>query len=238
MPMRPTSPAPIPSRATAPICAGSGPNSKRSTRASRPTDQYRALLETSAYLRHLTRWLLAHRPRIRRSGAGRSRACSRCCANWRRSRPRHSRDWIVRAISSAAPATAGMGLPPRLAESLAALEPLQVAPDLVQLMRSAGAERARGSARALRTRRAARPRLAARRHRPAAGQRRLGQRGALPPAERLPGGAPALDRRGARTGAARPSRGAGAGAHAALERWSRCCATCGHWPRRIWRRSP
>ena len=102
------------------------------------TDQYRALLESSAYLRHLTRWLLAHRreygevgksvarlqPLLRQlaqvtptvlEGLDRSRYLERCASY------------------------AGMGLPQRLAESLAALEPLQVAPDLVQLMRSAGA---------------------------------------------------------------------------------------------------
>jgi glutamate dehydrogenase len=101
-------------------------------------DQYRALLETSAYLRHLTRWLLAHRrdypevgasvaqlqPLLRElsqvtpaalEGLDRSRYLERCAAY------------------------GTMGLPARLAENLAALEPLQVAPDLVELMRSSRA---------------------------------------------------------------------------------------------------
>jgi glutamate dehydrogenase len=101
-------------------------------------DQYRALLETSGYLRHLTRWLLAHRREYGEVGKAVSRL-----------QP------LLRELAQVTPATlegldrsrylersrgyGAMGLPARLAESLAALEPLQVALDLVQLMRSTGA---------------------------------------------------------------------------------------------------
>jgi len=101
-------------------------------------DQYRALLETSSYVRHLTRWLLAHRREYGEVGKA-----------VRRLQP------LLRELSQVTPAAlegldrsrylercssyTGMGLPPRLAENLAALEPLQVALDLVQLMRSRAA---------------------------------------------------------------------------------------------------
>ncbi len=104
----------------------------------RAEDQYQALLETSAYLGHLTRWLLVHRrdygevgtavarlqPLLRElsqvtptalEGLDRSRYLERCAAY--RSR----------------------GLPQRLAEDVAALEPLHVALDLVELMRESRA---------------------------------------------------------------------------------------------------
>jgi glutamate dehydrogenase len=112
----------------------------------RAADQYRALLETSTYLRHLTRWLLAHRREYPEVGA-----------SVRRLQP------LLRELSQVTPsvlegmdrsrylerctAFGGMGLPQRLAESLAALEPLQVAPDLVQLMHTSRAS-ARAVARA------------------------------------------------------------------------------------------
>ena len=101
-------------------------------------DQYRASLETSAYLRHLTRWLLAHRREYGEVGKSVARL-----------QP------LLRELAQVTPAAlegldrsrylercavyAGMGLPQRLAESLAALEPLQVGLDLVQLMCSSGA---------------------------------------------------------------------------------------------------
>ena len=101
-------------------------------------DQYRALLETSGYLRHLTRWLLAHRRDYAQVGAAVARL-----------QP------VLRELTQVTPAAldgldrsrylgrcagySAMGLPVRLAESLAALEPLQVAPDLVELMRESGA---------------------------------------------------------------------------------------------------
>jgi glutamate dehydrogenase len=109
-------------------------------------DQYRALLETSGYLRHLTRWLLAHRRDYGEVGAAVARL-----------QP------LLRQLAQVAPAALegldrsrylersaayrSMGLPLRLAENLAALEPLQVAPDLVELMRESGAS-ARAVARA------------------------------------------------------------------------------------------
>ena len=101
-------------------------------------DQYRALLESSGYLRHLTHWLLAHRREYREVGKAVARL-----------QP------LLRELAQVTPAAlegldrsrylercasyTGVGLPARLAENLAALEPLQVALDLVQLMRSSGA---------------------------------------------------------------------------------------------------
>jgi glutamate dehydrogenase len=102
------------------------------------TDQYRAQLETSGYLRHLTRWLLANRREYAEVGRSVDRL-----------QP------LLHELAQVTPAAlegldrerylerssnyGTMGLPPRLAESLAALEPLQVALDLVQLMRASGA---------------------------------------------------------------------------------------------------
>jgi glutamate dehydrogenase len=101
-------------------------------------DQYLGLLETSGYLRHLTRWLLAHRREYGEVGAAVAQL-----------QP------VLRELTQVTPAAldgldrsrylercaaySAMGMPVRLAESLAALEPLQVAPDLVQLMRESGA---------------------------------------------------------------------------------------------------
>ncbi len=101
----------------------------------RTADQYDALLETSRYLRHLTLWLLSHRREYAEIGASVTRL-----------QPR------LREIALAIPGALGgldrerhlersrgyaaQGLPPRLAESLAALEPLRVAPDLAELMTS------------------------------------------------------------------------------------------------------
>ena len=101
-------------------------------------DQYRALLETSAYLRHLTRWLLAHRREYPEVGASVARlqpllrelaqVTPSALEGLDRAR------YLKRCASYGA-----MGLPERLAENLAALEPLHVALDLVQLMRSSRA---------------------------------------------------------------------------------------------------
>lgn len=109
-------------------------------------DQYQALLETSAYLRHLTRWLLAHRRDYAVVGAAVARL-----------QP------LLRELAQVMPAAlagldrtrylehcaaySAMGLPPRLAEALSSLEPMRVAPDLVQLMRACRAS-ARSVARA------------------------------------------------------------------------------------------
>jgi len=112
----------------------------------KPPDQYDALLETSRYLSHYTRWLLVHRrdyaavgtsvlrlqPALRElaqvvpaalEGLDRERYLARC----------------ERYVSQ--------GLPARVAASLASLEPLRVAPDLAVLMASTRA-RARAVARA------------------------------------------------------------------------------------------
>ncbi len=113
----------------------------------KPADQYDALLETSRYLTHYTLWLLQHRREYDAVGAAVSRL-----------QP------ALREFAQVTPAAlegldrerylaarfrlyVGRGLPARLAESLAALEPLQVAPDMVALMASSRA-RARAVARA------------------------------------------------------------------------------------------
>jgi glutamate dehydrogenase len=112
----------------------------------KPADQYDALLAASRYLSHYTLWLLAHRrdygavgaavarlqPALREfaqvipaalDGLDRERYLARC----------------ARYVSQ--------GFPARLAASLAALEPLRVAPDLAALMASSRA-RPRAVARA------------------------------------------------------------------------------------------
>jgi glutamate dehydrogenase len=109
-------------------------------------DQYQALLETSDYLRHLTRWLLANRRDYGAVGSAVAQLLPR-----------------LRELSQVTPAALegldrssyhlrceryiAMGLPGRLAADLAVLAPLKVAPDLVQLMRESGAS-ARAVARA------------------------------------------------------------------------------------------
>jgi len=101
-------------------------------------DQYHALLETSGYLRHLTRWLLAHRRDYGAVGTSVARlqpllhelaqVTPAALAGLDRTR------YLKRCADYSA-----MGLPLRLSEALSALEPLRVAPDLVQLMRESGA---------------------------------------------------------------------------------------------------
>ncbi|HEY6453242.1 MAG TPA: NAD-glutamate dehydrogenase [Steroidobacteraceae bacterium] len=104
----------------------------------RASDQYQALLATSAYLRHLTVWLLRHRREHAEVGAAVTRL-----------QP------LLRQVAQVTPSSldgldrsrylercagyATVGMPTRLAEALATLEPLRVAPDLVQLMRDSGA---------------------------------------------------------------------------------------------------
>jgi glutamate dehydrogenase len=104
-------------------------------------DQYDALLETSRFLTRFTLWLLQHRREYPQVGA-----------SVRRLQP------ALREIAAVTPsalegldrerylarcqAYAAQGLPTVLAESLATLEPLRVAPDLVELM-----ARSRASAR-------------------------------------------------------------------------------------------
>jgi glutamate dehydrogenase len=101
-------------------------------------DQYEALLATSAYLRLLTRWLIAHRGDYSEVGAAVAELTP-----------------PLRELAHVTPAAlegldraryqarrehyATVGLPARLAESLAVLEALTVAPDLVELMRISGA---------------------------------------------------------------------------------------------------
>jgi glutamate dehydrogenase len=101
----------------------------------KPADQYDALLATSRYLSHYTLWLLLHRREYGEVGAAVARL-----------QP------VLREFAQVTPTAlegldrerhlarcrryAGQGFPTRLAEDLAALEPLRVAPDLVALMAS------------------------------------------------------------------------------------------------------
>jgi glutamate dehydrogenase len=98
-------------------------------------DQYDALLDTSRYLTHYTLWLLEHRREYAEVGASVTRL-----------QP------AIREFAHIIPAAlegldrerylarraryVTQGLPSKLAENLAALEPLRVAPDLVQLAAS------------------------------------------------------------------------------------------------------
>jgi glutamate dehydrogenase len=100
-------------------------------------DQYQALLVTSAYLRLLTRWLLAHRREYGEVGAavGKLSAPLRELAHVTPS----ALEGLDRERYRARCAHyAQVGLPTRLAESVAVLEALRVAPDLVELMRLSG----------------------------------------------------------------------------------------------------
>ena len=98
-------------------------------------DQADAMLETSRYLRHLTLWLLAHRREFGQIGA----AVARLQPALREFMP-----VIAAALegldreryAERCRRYALQGLPERLGESLAALEPMRVAPDLVELMAS------------------------------------------------------------------------------------------------------
>jgi glutamate dehydrogenase len=101
-------------------------------------DQYEALLVTSAYLRLLTRWLIANRRDYDEVGAAVAELTP-----------------PLRELAHVTPAAlegldraryqgrckhyATVGLPARLSENIAVLEPLKVAPDLVELMRISGA---------------------------------------------------------------------------------------------------
>ena len=111
----------------------------------KPADQYDALLETSRYLSHFTLWLLQQRREYDAVGAAVTRL-----------QP------ALRELAQVTPAAlegldrerylarcrrfVGQGFPARLTGSLAALEPLRVAPDLVALMASSRS-RARAVAR-------------------------------------------------------------------------------------------
>jgi glutamate dehydrogenase len=103
-------------------------------------DQYDALLDSSRYLTHYTLWLLARRREYRRIGA----SVARLQPAWRQFAQivpvtleglDHER-YLARCRRYI-----DQGLPSRLAERLAALDPMRVAPDLIEL---AGRVRATG----------------------------------------------------------------------------------------------
>jgi glutamate dehydrogenase len=112
----------------------------------RPVDQYDALLDSSRFLSNYTLWLLLHRRDYGAVGAA-----------VKRLQP------ALREFAQVIPATLegldrerylarrgrfiGQGFPSRLAEALAVLEPLRVAPDMIAMMAGTRA-RARGVARA------------------------------------------------------------------------------------------
>ena len=219
---RRTSRAPTPSRATAPTCARCGREIEALDGRIKAADQYDALLRDQPAICDTSRyWLLAHR---RDYAAGRRRgrsACSRRCANSRRSCPRRSRAWIARATSSAAPATPRRDCPQRLAENLAALEPLHVALDLVRTHAQQPCRRARGRACALRPRRAARPRLAARARSSSCRPAAAGSAARARLQSVCAGRAPAPQRGGSTPGCeALGARRRGRRRVAALERWA------------------
>jgi glutamate dehydrogenase len=112
----------------------------------KPADQYDALLETSRYLTHYTLWLLQHRREYDAVGAAVSRL-QPALSEFAQVTPAALEGLDRERYLARCRLYVGQGLPTRLAESLAALEPLRVAPDMVALMASSRA-RARAVARA------------------------------------------------------------------------------------------
>jgi glutamate dehydrogenase len=112
----------------------------------KPADQYDALLETSRYLTHYTLWLLQHRRDYGAVGAAVSRL-QPALREFAQVTPAALEGLDRERYLARCRRYAGQGLPARLAESIAALEPLGVAPDMVTLMASSRAS-ARAVARA------------------------------------------------------------------------------------------
>jgi glutamate dehydrogenase len=112
----------------------------------KPVDQYDALLATSRYLSHYTLWLLLHRRQYGAVGAAVARL-QPVLREFAQLTPAALDGLDRERYQAGCRAYVGQGFPSRLAESLAALEPLRVAPDLVTLMASSRA-RAREVARA------------------------------------------------------------------------------------------
>ena len=99
----------------------------------KPADQYDALLETSRYLSHFTLWLLLHRREYGTVGAAVTRL-QPALREFAQVTPAALEGLDRERYQARCHAYAGQGLPARLAESLATLEPLRVAPDLAALM--------------------------------------------------------------------------------------------------------
>ena len=112
----------------------------------KPADQYDALLETSRYLSHYTLWLLLHRREYGAVGAAVARL-QPALREFAQVIPAALEGLDRERYLARCRRYVGQGLPARLAESLAALEPLRVAPDMVALMTSSRS-RARAVARA------------------------------------------------------------------------------------------
>jgi glutamate dehydrogenase len=106
-------------------------------------DQYDALLDTSRYLTHYTLWLLARRREYSEVGASVTRLQA-AVREFARITPAALEGLDRERYLARCRRYVGQGLPTRLSENLAALEPLRVAPDLVELAGSA-----RASARAV-----------------------------------------------------------------------------------------
>jgi glutamate dehydrogenase len=112
----------------------------------KPADQYDALLETSRYLSRYTLWLLLHRREYGAVGAAVTRL-QPALREFTQVTPAALEGLDRERYLARCRRYVGQGLPARLAESLAALEPLRVAPDLAALMTSSRA-RPRAVARA------------------------------------------------------------------------------------------
>ena len=111
-----------------------------------PVDQYDALLETSRYLTRYTLWLLSHRREYAAVGAAVTRL-QPALREFAQVTPAALEGLDRERYLARCRRYVGQGLPARLAESLAALEPLRVAPDLAALMTTSRA-RPRSLARA------------------------------------------------------------------------------------------
>jgi glutamate dehydrogenase len=106
-------------------------------------DQYDALLDTSRYLTHYTLWLLEHRREYAEVGASVTRL-QPAIREFAHITPAALEGLDRERYLARSRRYIAQGLPTKLAESLAALEPLRVTPDLVQL-----AARTRAKARAV-----------------------------------------------------------------------------------------
>jgi glutamate dehydrogenase len=99
----------------------------------KPADQYDALIATSRYLSHYTLWLLLHRREYGAVGAAVARL-QPALREFAQVTPTALEGLERERYLAGCRRYAGQGLPTRLAEALAALEPLRVVPDMVLLM--------------------------------------------------------------------------------------------------------
>jgi glutamate dehydrogenase len=95
-------------------------------------DQYDALLDTSRYLTHYTLWLLEHRREYAEIGAS-VKQLQPAIRQFAHIAPSALEGLDRERYLARSHRYIAQGLPTKLAENLAALEPLRVAPDLVQL---------------------------------------------------------------------------------------------------------